>query len=294
MSEVGFIGTGIMGRPMAQRLQQAGHQLFFSEHYKAVPTELLNAGGTVCPDPAAVAGEAEFIILMLPNTQQVEEVLFGRRGVAEGVLTEKVVIDMSSISPEATRNFARQINDLGGSYLDAPVSGGDIGAAAGSLTIMVGGLQSVFERARPLFEVMGQAMTLIGDNGAGQTCKLANQIVVANTLEAVAEALVFAAKAGADPVKVRQALLGGFASSRILEVHAERMLRRAFEPGFKVALHQKDLNLALEAAQSMGVSLPNTKTVQELFDACIKKWGGELDNSVLIQEMEEQAGIKVS
>ncbi|MFQ3623882.1 MAG: 2-hydroxy-3-oxopropionate reductase, partial [Acetobacteraceae bacterium] len=244
---IGFIGLGIMGRPMALNLRAAGHDLVVPE--RASLTEELRAAATVLPDPRAVAAAAEVVILMVPDTPDVERVLFGPDGVAEGLSPGTLVIDMSSISPTATKEFARRINDLGCDYLDAPVSGGEVGAKNATLTIMVGGPESAFERARPLFEAMGRNITLVGGNGAGQTCKVANQIIVALNLQAVSEALVFAAKAGADPAKVRQALMGGFANSRILEVHAERMIKRTFAPGFRIRLHQKDLNLALQAAR---------------------------------------------
>ena len=187
---------------------------------------------------------------MVPDTPHVEAVLFGRDGVAEGLSSGKIVVDMSSISPIATKDFAKRINEKGCDYLDAPVSGGEVGAKQASLTIMVGGPEGAFEKVKPLFELMGKNITLVGGNGDGQTTKVANQIIVALTIEAVAEALLFAAKAGADPAKVRQALMGGFASSRILEVHGDRMVKRTFDPGFRIELHQKDLNLALQSARA--------------------------------------------
>jgi 2-hydroxy-3-oxopropionate reductase len=231
---------------------------------------------------------------MVPDTPQVEEVLFGENGVAAGLSEGKLVIDMSSISPIATKDFARRINDLGCDYLDAPVSGGEVGAKAASLTIMVGGTEAAFARAKPLFEIMGKNITLVGDNGVGQTTKVANQIVVALTIEAVAEALLFASKAGADPAKVRQALMGGLASSRILEVHGERMIKRTFDPGFRIELHQKDLNLALQGARSLGVSLPNTATAQELFNACAANGGSGWDHSAMVRALEIMAGHEVA
>jgi 2-hydroxy-3-oxopropionate reductase len=221
-------------------------------------------------------------------------VLFGENGVASGLTEGKLVIDMSSISPIATRDFAARVNINGCGYLDAPVSGGEVGAKAASLTIMVGGPQEAFDRATPVFEKMGKNITLIGSNGAGQTTKVANQIVVALTIEAVAEALLFASKAGVDPAKVRQALMGGLASSRILEVHGERMIKRTFNPGFRIELHQKDLNLALEGAKAMGMSLPNTASTQQLFSACVANGGAAWDHSGLVKALEMMAGKAVA
>ena len=290
--KVGFIGLGIMGRPMALNLKKAGHELFVPE--RASLAEEVRAAATVVADPASVAQAAEVVITMVPDTPDVEQVLFGPRGVAEGLSPGKLVIDMSSISPTATKVFARRINEKGCDYLDAPVSGGEVGAKNATLTIMVGGPEAAFNRARPLFEAMGKNITLVGDNGAGQTCKVANQIIVALNLQAVAEALVFAAKAGADPAKVRQALMGGFANSRILEVHAERMIKRTFAPGFRIRLHQKDLNLALEAAREMGMSLPNTALAQQMFSAVAGAGGADLDHSAIVQAIERLAGTEVA
>ncbi|MFI5024274.1 MAG: 2-hydroxy-3-oxopropionate reductase [Alphaproteobacteria bacterium] len=295
MTQVGFIGLGIMGRPMAGHLIKAGHKLATVKHKKAVPEEIVGAGAVVCASAKEVAEQSEVIILMVPDTPDVEAVLFGAGGVEQGLAKGKLVIDMSSISPTATRAFAKRINDKGCDYLDAPVSGGEVGAKGAALTIMVGGPERAFARAKPLFELMGKSITLIGtNNGDGQTCKVANQIVVALTIEAVAEALVFAAKAGADPAKVRQALLGGFAGSRILEVHGQRMIERTFNPGFRIELHQKDLGLALSAARELGVSLPNTATAQELFNACAAMGGRGWDHSGMVQALERLAGHEVA
>ncbi|MCQ4160243.1 2-hydroxy-3-oxopropionate reductase [Roseomonas sp. GC11] len=291
--DIGFIGLGIMGRPMALHLQQAGHRILVPER-ASLPQEV-RAVATVLPDAAAIAATAEAIILMVPDTPDVEAVLFGPRGVAAGLAPGKLVIDMSSISPTATKDFAARINALGCDYLDAPVSGGEVGAKQATLTIMVGGPQAAFERALPLFQAMGKNITLVGEaNGAGQTCKVANQIVVALTIEAVGEALVFASKAGADPAKVRQALMGGLATSRILELHGERMITRSFNPGFRIALHQKDLNLALQSARELGVSLPNTAATQQLFSACVAAGGGGWDHSGLVQALEAMAAHRVA
>ena len=289
---IGFIGLGIMGAPMAQHLAQAGHALFVHTRSK-VPAVIAQTNATVCTSAQEVAKHAEVIITMLPDTPDVEKVLFGEHGVAHGLSAGKVVVDMSSISPMATKDFAQRIQALGCDYLDAPVSGGEVGARNATLTIMVGGPEKAFERVKPLFECMGKNITLIGGNGDGQTAKVANQIIVALNIEAVAEALVFAAKAGADPAKVRQALMGGFASSRILEVHGERMIKRTFDPGFRIELHQKDLNLALSSARALGVSLPNTATAQELFNACAAHGGKGWDHSAMVRALEKLANFEM-
>lgn len=288
-STIAFIGTGIMGKPMAENLQKAGYQLVFSEHHNAAPQDLVDGGAEVCATPKAAAAQADIIILMLPNTPQVEEVLFGDNGVEEGLSAGKLVIDMSSIAPVETKQFAKRVEESGAQYLDAPVSGGEVGAINAALTIMVGGSEASFEQAKPLFEVMGKNITLVGDNGAGQVCKVANQIIVALNIEAVSEALVFASKAGADPSRVRQALMGGFANSKILEVHGERMINGTFDPGFKIALHQKDLNLAISGAKALQVSLPNTVRTQGLFDQCVEMGGENWDHSALIRAIEQLA-----
>ena len=290
---IGFIGLGIMGRPMALNLKQAGHTLTVPDRPSLADD--IRAAAAIAPDARAVAEAAEVVILMVPDTPDVETVLFGPSGVAEGLSPGKLVIDMSSISPTATKDFARRVNERGCDYLDAPVSGGEVGARNAALTIMVGGPARAFERAKPLFEAMGKNITLVGENnGDGQTCKVANQIIVALNIEAVAEALVFAAKAGADPAKVRQALMGGFAASRILEVHGERMIKRTFQPGFRIELHQKDLNLALQAGRELGVPLPNTASAQQLFSACAAAGGGGWDHSGMVRALETLAAHKVA
>jgi 2-hydroxy-3-oxopropionate reductase len=286
--KIGFIGLGIMGKPMALNLLKGGHELVLHSR-SGVPGELTDAGGTTGASAKDAARQSDVIITMVPDTPDVEQVLFGPDGVADGLTRGKVVVDMSSISPIETKRFAARINELGADYLDAPVSGGQVGAQNAALTIMVGGPPAVFERVKPLFELMGKNITLIGENGDGQTCKAANQIVVALTIEAVAEALVFASKAGADPAKVRQALMGGFASSRILEVHGERMIKRTFDPGFRIELHQKDLNLVLAGARALGVSLPNTAMAQELFNACAADGGAKWDHSAMVKTLEKLA-----
>jgi len=292
MSKIGFIGLGIMGVPMAGHLLAGGHELYL---YRVKPRSrsLVDQGGIACLSSKEVAQKAEVVIIMVPDTPDVAEVLFAENGVAAGLSAGKVVVDMSSISPIETKEFARKIEALGCDYLDAPVSGGEVGAKAASLTIMVGGKPEVFDRVKPLFELMGKNITLVGGTGDGQTCKVANQIIVALTIEAVGEALLFASKAGADPAKVRQALMGGFASSRILEVHGERMIKRTFNPGFRINLHQKDLNLALSSARAIGVSLPNTATCQELFNACAAHDGSDWDHSAMVRALEMMANFEI-
>ena len=292
-TKVGFIGLGIMGSPMAQNLMHAGHKLY--THTRGQTPEVFSDGNaTLCTTPKGVAERADVIILMLPDTPNVEEVLFGEQGVAAGLSAGKVVVDMSSISPIATKAFAAQIQAKSCEYLDAPVSGGQVGAINATLSIMVGGKPEVFEQIKPLFACMGQNITWVGQVGDGQTAKVANQIIVALNIEAVSEALVFAAKAGADPERVRQALMGGFAASKILEVHGLRMIRRTFDPGFRIELHQKDLNLALSSARALGVSLPNTAHAQEMFNACVARGGKAWDHSAMVKALEALAQIELS
>ena len=293
MSKVGFVGLGIMGKPMAANLMKGGHTLYLFSRSGVAP-ELTAAGGVACGSAKEVAQKADFIITMVPDTPDVEKALFGPAGVAEGLSAGKVVIDMSSISPFETKAFAERINRLGCEYVDAPVSGGEVGAKNASLTIMVGAGERAFEKVKPLFELMGKNITLVGGNGAGQTCKVANQIIVALNIEAVAEALLFASKAGADPAKVRQALMGGFASSRVLEVHGERMIKRTFDPGFRIELHQKDLGLALANARKLGMSLPNTASAQQLFNSCVAHGGAKWDHSGMVRALEALANHQVA
>jgi len=292
MSKVGFVGLGIMGTPMAEHLIKAGHEVFLHSR-SGVPGSLVEAGGKACANGKQVAEAAEVIITMVPDTPHVAAALFDPEGIAEGLSAGKIVVDMSSISPVETKAFAERIVALGCQYLDAPVSGGEVGAKAASLTIMVGGDDAAFDKVKPLFELMGKNVTLVGGTGAGQTCKVANQIIVALNIEAVGEALLFASKMGADPAKVRQALMGGFASSRILEVHGERMVKRTFDPGFRIELHQKDLNLALSSARAIGMSLPNTATAQELFNACAARGGSGWDHSAMVRALEQLANFEV-
>ncbi len=293
MSNIGFIGLGIMGKPMALNLIKGGHTLHLYTR-SGVPAELTAAGGLACTSAQEVAQKADIIITMLPDTPDVEKVLFATGGVAGGLSKGKTVVDMSSISPLETKKYANEINALGCEYVDAPVSGGEVGAKNAALTIMVGATPATFDKVKPLFELMGKNITLVGGNGDGQTCKVCNQIIVALNIEAVSEALVFASKAGADPAKVRQALMGGFAASRILEVHGERMIKRTFDPGFRIELHQKDLNLALQGARAMGVALPNTATAQELFNSCVAHGGAKSDHSAMVRALERMAGHEVA
>jgi len=296
--KIGFIGLGIMGAPMALHLQGDGNQLFVNTRGK-VPESVKTSSATVCASIADVARQADVIFIMVPDTPDVEAVLFGENGVAAGLQKggstgRKIVVDMSSISPIATKGFAQKINALGADYVDAPVSGGEVGAKAASLTIMCGGDEAVFEKLRPLLEKMGKNITLVGGNGDGQTCKVANQIIVALNIAAVGEALLFASKAGADPAKVRQALMGGFAASRILEVHGERMIKRTFNPGFRIRLHQKDLSLAMQGARELGVALPQTASAAQLMQVCAANGMADLDHSALVKALELMAGHDVA
>ena len=292
MSKVGFVGLGIMGTPMAGHLVAAGHELFVYD-LRPPAQALIDRGAKACTSGQDVAQRSDIIIVMVPDTPHVAAALFDPTGIAGGLAKGKIVVDMSSISPVETKVFAQKINALGCAYLDAPVSGGEVGAKAASLTIMVGGPADAFEAVRPLFALMGKNITLVGGNGDGQTCKVANQIIVALNIEAVGEALLFASRMGADPAKVRQALMGGFASSRILEVHGERMIKRTFDPGFRIELHQKDLNLALSSARAIGISLPNTATAQELFNACAAHGGKAWDHSAMVRALELMANFEI-
>ena len=292
MANLGFIGLGIMGAPMAGHLIKGGHRVHLQSR-SGVPAALSAAGGIACRTAAEVAEEADVVFTMVPDTPDVETVLFGADGVAHGLSRGKTVVDMSSISPLATKAFAAKIGALGCGYVDAPVSGGEVGAKAASLTIMCGGSAEAFATANPFFELMGKNITHVGAVGDGQTTKVANQIIVALTIEAVGEALLYASKAGADPAKVRQALMGGFAASRILEVHGERMIKRTFNPGFRIELHQKDLNLALSTGRALGVPLPNTASCQALFTSCAAHGGAAWDHSAMVKALENLADFEI-
>jgi len=292
MSKIGFVGLGIMGTPMAEHLIKGGHEVFLFS-IPSIPESLVQAGGKACASGKEVAQNADIIITMVPDTPHVAAALFDPNGIADGLSAGKIVVDMSSISPVETKKFAERINALGCDYIDAPVSGGEVGAKNATLSIMCGGDEAVFAKVKPLFELMGKNITLVGGNGDGQTCKVANQIIVALNIEAVGEALLFASKMGADPAKVRAALMGGFASSKILEVHGERMINRTFNPGFRIELHQKDLNLALSSARAIGVSLPNTATAQELFNSCAAHGGAAWDHSGMVRALELMANFEI-
>ena len=294
MAEIGFIGLGIMGKPMVGHLLKAGHKVYVYDIMPKSVAEMQQQGAVACTSAKEVAAKVGIVFIMVPDTPDVEAAIFGKNGVAEGIQAGSIVVDMSSISPIATKEFAKKLKAIGVEMLDAPVSGGQVGAQNASLSIMVGGPAEIFAKIKPYFELMGKNIVLIGGNGDGQTCKVANQIVVALNIEAVAEALLFASKAGADPAKVREALMGGFADSRILQLHGERMIKRTFQPGFRVRLHQKDLNLALESARKMGLSLPNTATAQELFNSLAAHGGSDLDHSALVQALENLANHTVA
>ncbi|MGH8790493.1 MAG: 2-hydroxy-3-oxopropionate reductase [Cupriavidus necator] len=295
MSKIGFIGLGVMGKPMVQHLVDGGHTVF-AHTRSGVPQDLQDAGVRACASAEEVAKQSETIILMLPDTPDVERVLFGEKGVADGLADTAggvTVIDMSSISPIATREFARCIEALGVDYIDAPVSGGEVGAKAGTLSIMAGGKQEVFDRVLPILQLMGKNITRVGEAGDGQVAKVANQVIVALTIEAISEALVLAARAGADPARVREALMGGFASSRILEVHGERIIKRTYYTAFRIALHQKDLDLALSTARQLGVGLPNTASCQQLFNVCSGLGGAGWDHSGLVRAIEHLSSFAI-
>ena len=292
--KIGFVGVGIMGRPMAGHLQAGGHELLLVRHRSPLPQELVDGGAKACATIAELAAEAEVVILMLPDTPDVEAALLGENGVAAGAGAGTIVIDMSSIDPIATRSFAERLAAQDLAYVDAPVSGGEVGARNAALTIMVGASEADFARVRPLFELMGKNITLVGDVGSGQIAKVANQIIVALNIEAVAEALLFASKAGADPAKVRAALMGGFAASRVLEVHGERMIKRTFDPGFRIKLHQKDLRLALNAGGQLALPLPATANAQQLFSACVAQGGGDWDHSAMVKALEAMGRCEVA
>jgi 2-hydroxy-3-oxopropionate reductase len=293
MANLGFIGLGIMGKPMAAHLLAAGNRVYVFNRSQGPLEALREKGAFVCTNAKEATARSDVIFIMVPDTPDVEKVLFGPGGVAEGIKKGAIVVDMSSISPIETKEFARRLEAMGAEMLDAPVSGGQIGAENGTLSIMVGGKTEIFEQVRPYLELMGKNIVHVGPNGDGQTCKVANQIVVALTIEAVGEALLMASKAGADPSKVRDALLGGFAQSRILEIHGERMIKRTFQPGFRIGLHQKDLNLALQAARAIGMSLPGTALAQELFNAVKALDGPDLDHSALVKGLERLANHEI-
>ena len=290
---IGFIGLGIMGKPMARNILKAGYPLVAYNRTPAKARALEVEGATLCTSPREVAQRSDVLFTMVSDSPAVEKVVLGEQGVAEGGRAGMVVVDMSSISPIVTMRIAAKLMDQGIEMLDAPVSGGEEGAINGTLSIMVGGKPEVFQRIRPVFQKMGKNVIHVGENGAGQTCKLCNQIVVGIAIEAVGEALVFAMKAGVDPRKVREALLGGFAQSRVLDLHGQRMLDRNFEPGGKARFHQKDMENALSAAREFRVSLPGTALVVQMWNALAALGREELDHSALVTILEDLAGTEV-
>lgn len=283
---IGFIGLGLMGRPISLNLHRAGAELIIYNRSRGIVDELVGVGIEAATSPKDVAERAPIIVLMVSDTPAVERVLFGDDGVAQGLQTGAIVIDMGTTAVTATRNFAQQIKAKGAHYVDAPVSGGQVGAEAATLAIMVGASEDAFARAKPIFKVLAKNITHVGEVGAGQVAKAANQIIVGVTIGAVAEALALAKRAGVDPAKVRQALAGGFAASRILEVHGLRMVDQTFDPGGKATTQRKDLAQALELAQQLGMELPATALNRDLYDKLIEMGGGELDHSALIKVLE--------
>ena len=288
---IGFIGPGIMGGPMALNLMKGGHKLWVHARRPAAAQTLVAAGATACASPAEVARHTDVIFTIVADTPDVESVIFGEQGIAMQARPGTVIVDMSTISPTATKSIAERLARQRVEMLDAPVSGGETGAINGTLSIMVGGKPLIFERIKPLFECMGKNIVHIGDNGAGQVAKACNQIVVAVTIEAVAEALTFARKNGADPAKVREALMGVFAGSKIMEVHGKRMLDNDFKPGFKVGLHQKDMRIVMETAHQLGVALPAAALVTQHLNALMGTGDANLDSAAVVKVIERMSGM---
>lgn len=291
LEKIGFIGLGIMGRPMALNLRKAGYALWVHARRANLMEPLLRAGAVICSSPQAVAEQTEIIITMVSDTPDVEEIVLGKQGIIHGAKTGSLVIDMSSIAALTTRRIAAALADKGIEMLDAPVSGGDKGAMAGTLAIMVGGQSAQFERALPLFKILGENIVHIGDHGAGQIAKTCNQIIISQTLAAIGEAFILAKAAGVEPDKVRTALLGGFAGSRILEVHGQRMLERNFQPGFKTKLHHKDIKIALQTAHELGVAIPGTALAAQYLNVLMGTEQGELDSSAMVMAQEQASAI---
>jgi 2-hydroxy-3-oxopropionate reductase len=294
MANLGFIGLGLMGNPMCRNLIRGGHRLFVRDAEPQAMTPLTDLGATGCKTCREVLDSTDVVFIVVPDTPDVADVLFGPGGAAVQPAPGKIIVDMSSISPLDTKDFALRLAERGMQMLDAPVSGGEVGAESGTLSIMVGGSAEVLAQVRPYLELMGNTITHIGDHGAGQTAKVANQIIVALNLEAICEALLFASKAGADPERVRKALMGGAANSRLLEIKGEWILSRRFQPGFRVKHQQKDLNNALNAARKLGLMLPNTATTQELYNAVSGDGGSDLDHCAVILALERMANHKVT
>lgn len=290
MERIGFIGLGVMGRPMARNLVEAGFDVVVHSRSAGPVDELVAAGAERAGSPADLAGAVDVVITMLPDTPDVEAVLFGDHGVAQGIRAGSLVIDMSTIRPTAARDAGRALAERDVGMLDAPVSGGERGAIDGTLSIMVGGPIDLFERALPILRVLGQNVTRVGDAGAGQIAKACNQLIVGATIEAVGEALVLAARAGVDPELVREALMGGFAGSKILEVHGRRMLEGDYVPGFRAELHRKDARIVTETAAELGSPIPSFAVVAAAFDALVEAGHGDLDHSALVTLLEGDRG----
>ncbi|MDH3637651.1 MAG: NAD(P)-dependent oxidoreductase [Gammaproteobacteria bacterium] len=294
VEKVGFIGPGIMGQPMALNLIKAGYRLWVFSRTAERAAPLIEAGATVCQTPKAVAEHADVVISMVGNTADVEQVALGPDGIAAGASTGEVYIDMSTISASGARGIAKRLGELGIHMLDAPVSGGDIGAIQGTLSIMVGGKPQVFERVKPLFEALGTNIVLVGDHGAGQIAKTCNQIVAAAHIAVTAEALLLAKAAGVDPHNVRKALLGGFAASKVLDVHGQRMLDHNFQPGFKAVLHKKDMGIALDTIHDYSLKFPLAELVARSINDTVEAGFGDLDSSAMAQVFEERNGITLA
>lgn len=289
MQKIGFIGLGIMGKPMAHNLMKEGHELSVYARRPETLNSLIEAGAKTYSSPKELAAHVDVIITMVGATTDVEEVLFGKNGIVHTAKPGTIVIDMSTISASATQRFADLLAKKHIEMLDAPVSGGETGAITGSLSIMVGGKAEVLEKVRPLFAIMGKQVVHIGSNGAGQVAKACNQIIIAETILAVSEALRLAKSSGVDPAKVREALLGGFAGSRVLEIHGKRMLDEDYKPGFKASLHRKDMHLALEQAQQVGIDLPAANYAAQCLDRLVMKGHSELDSSAMHELAEDKA-----
>ena len=290
---IGFIGLGLMGKPMARNLMKSGFDLIVHNRSRAAVDQLVSEGADPADSPKAAAAAADVIITMLPEDSHVTEVVTAADGVSESIRPDSVLVDMSTISPTTTRRLAAKVAARGAHMLDAPVSGGVEAASAANLTIMVGGKAEIFERVLPVFQKLGKNINHIGDHGAGQVTKAANQIIVGLTIQAVAEALIFAKKSGVDPVNVRRAIMGGYAQSRVLELHGKRMLDRNFQPGGKVKSHRKDLEIVLSVAKEMGICLPGTAMMSQLFNAVVAHDGSDWDHSAIVTVLESMSDVKV-
>lgn len=291
--KIGLIGPGIMGQPMGMNLINAGYPLWVYSRRASRAQPLVDAGATLCDRPKAVAEHADIIISIVSDTPDVEAVVLNENGVLEGASAGNILVDMSTISPIATRKIAGKLGEKGVEMLDAPVSGGDVGAKNGTLSIMVGGKSEVFKRVKPIFDVLGKNIVHVGDTGAGQVAKACNQILVAEHINAAGEALLLARACGVDPEKVRQALLGGFAYSKVLEIHGERMLTRNFNPGFKAKLHKKDMHIVLDTMEEKGLDLPTAKAVTEALDQAVANSDSELDSTVLVKILEAKNSVHI-